>query len=240
MSRDPGVTIAMPWRPSPARMAAFAAATRFWQKHCPDWPIITADSDTEMFNLSGARNNAVRQAQTEIVVVADADTIPPLESVLKAVADPDGITWPHMRWVLIPSEYADRPFEEFPDAPVLLEYPDGLGGVMVCTQTEYWRLGGYPEIFEGWGFEDSCFNLVSRTLSSFNRIGGTAFAIDHNEPGLEDNPGWLRNDNPLAKQNRARMQPYIRASARPWLMREVVARHDERMEREREAGERVD
>lgn len=221
-------------------MAAHAAVMKFWQQHCPDWPIITADSDTKLFNLSGARNNAVRQAQTEVVVIADSDTIPPLESVHIAVADPKGITWPHTRWVLIPAEYSERPVEEFPDAPILLEYPDGLGGVMVCTQTEFWRLGGQPEEFEGWGFEDSTFNLIARTLSSFNRIGGTAYSIDHNDPGLEDNPGWLRNENPLARQNRVRMQPYIRASARPWLMREVIARRGERMEKERDHGERVD
>lgn len=213
-------------------MAAFDRVQRFWQENCPDWPIITADSDTKIFNLSQARNNAVRQASTEVVVIADADTLPPLESVHTAVANPVGMIWPHMRWVLVPPEYVDRPIEDFPDAPILLEYPDGLGGVMVCTQTEFWRLGGYPPEMQGWGFEDSCFNLVARTLSRFHRIGGTAYSIENTE-GKKDNPGWTRNDNPLAPKNRARMQHYLRAAGKPWLMQEVIARREERMEAER-------
>ncbi|MBV8292080.1 MAG: glycosyltransferase family 2 protein, partial [Mycobacterium sp.] len=55
---------------------------RFWAETFPDWPVITEDSDTEIFSSSQARNNAVRKAATEIVVVADADTIPEADNVV--------------------------------------------------------------------------------------------------------------------------------------------------------------
>jgi len=197
---------------------------KFWSD--TGWPIITADSDTEVFNLSQARNNAVRQANTDIVVIADADTLPPMDSVRAAVADPVGITWPHERWVLIPAEYASRPLADFPDAPVVLEYKDGLGGVIVCTADEYWRLGGMPEEFKGWGYEDCAFNLVATTLSTFRRIGGTAYSIDHNDiKGKADSPGWDRS-GPHVRLNRGLIEPYMRAAGRGWLMREVIKQRD--------------
>jgi hypothetical protein len=140
-------TVCIPWRPSPSRLKPYEKVRQYWAENFPDWEVVTADSDTEIFSLSQARNNACRQATTGVVVFCDADTIPPTEGVITAVNDPVGITWPHKIWRLIPPEYAEKPFEEFPDARILVEHPNGLGGVMVCTTEEFWRLGGQPEEF---------------------------------------------------------------------------------------------
>jgi hypothetical protein len=131
-------------------MPPFEKAMKFWEDQNPN-EIVVADSDTEIFSLAQARNNAVRRAKSEIIVLADADTFPPIGSVRAAVADPAGVIWPHSCWRLIPAEYAHEPISEFPKAPIVLEYPDGLGGVMVTTAKEYWRLGGNPPEFIGWG-----------------------------------------------------------------------------------------
>src|SRR4051812_28589991 len=129
----PDATVCIPWRASPSRQKPYEKVRAYWAENFPDWPVITADSDTDIFSLSQARNKAVRQAETDIVVLCDADTIPPTDSVKIAVDDPVGITWPHKVWRLIPAEYAEKPFEDFPAAPTLVEHPEGLGGVMVCT-----------------------------------------------------------------------------------------------------------
>lgn len=198
-------------------MAPFQRVLEFWQQ--TGWPIITADSNTEVFSLSQARNNAVRRADTRTVVICDADTIPPMANVLTAVTDPVGFTWPHAKWRLIPAEYATRSIEEFATAPTVIEYEDGLGGVMICTTDEYWRLGGQPEEFIGWGYEDCSFHFVVTTLSSFHTMPGIAFSIDHNDSqGNADSPGWSRN----IKDNRQLMDPYRRAAGRPWLMRALI------------------
>jgi hypothetical protein len=210
-------TVAIPWRPTPSRMKPYECVRRFWAQHFPDWPVITADSDTEIFSLSQARNNAVRQVTTDVVVLCDADTIPPAESVLIAVADPVGITWPHEIWRLIPPEYADRRFEDFPKAPPLVNYADGLGGCIVVTTQEYWRLGGMPEEFQGWGYEDKAFHAVAVTLSTFRRIGGVAYSIEHNTKlRAADSPGWSRDPY----RNRAQFRPYEKAAGKPELMAE--------------------
>lgn len=197
---------------------------RYWADNFPDWPVIEADSDTKIFSLSQARNNACRQVETDIVVFCDADTIPPTESVKIAVADPVGVTWPHAIWRLIPAEYAEKPFNTFPNAPALVEYPNGLGGVMVCTTEEYWRIGGQPPEFEGWGHEDRAFHIVAMTLSSFRRIGGVAYSIEHNQRlRVADSPEWHRD----SRRNEDLMKPYEAASDNPWLMRELLKLRDE-------------
>lgn len=151
MTSKPDFTVCIPWRPSPSRLKPYEKIRAFWDENFPGIPVITADSDSEIFSLSQARNNAIRQAETPVICLCDADTVPPVEGVKIAVADPVGITWPHKVWRLIPAEYAERPFSEFPSAPTLVEHPEGLGGCMVATTEEYWRLGGSPPEFYGWG-----------------------------------------------------------------------------------------
>ena len=206
-------TVCIPWRPSESRMKPYERVRRFWAERFPDWPVIAEDSDTEIFSASRARNNAVRKAATEIVVVADADTIPEADNVVRAVADPAGVTYPFTTWRLIPAEYADRPLEEFPRIPALID-PHATGGVMVTTTDEYWRLGGQPEEFHGWGYEDQAFKYVAQALSEWRRIPGAAYSIDHQA----DSPAWTRD----ITRNAGLVRPYRIAADKPQLMREIV------------------
>lgn len=210
-------TVCIAWRPSPSRLKPYAKVRAYWQEFFPAWPVVTADSDTEIFSLSQARNNAVRQAATGVVVLCDADTVAPPDNVRVAVADPVGICWPHDRWTLIPVEYAEKPFEEFPAAPVLLDVPGGLGGVIVCTAEEYWRIGGMPEIFVGWGHEDHTFRTIVDTLSTFRQIGGTSFSIER-DLKQADNPGWNRD----RRVNQPKAWAYQQARGCPERMRALI------------------
>lgn len=213
---NPEVTVLIPWRPSPSRLKPYECVRRWWAEFFPDWPVITADSETDIFSLSQARNNACRQAETDIVVFCDADTIPPLEGIKAAVQNPVGITWPHKMWRLIPPEYAEKPWHTFDSAPALSEYPNGLGGVMICTRDEYWRLGGQPEEFCGWGHEDRAFHCVVNTLSTFHQIGGIAYSIEHNQRlRVADSPDWHRD----SRRNQEIVKPYEIANGDPALMK---------------------
>ena len=230
-------TVCIPWRPSPSRIPPYERVRAFWAEHFPDWPVIAADSDTEIFSLAQARNNAVRQAKTDVVVVCDADTIPIVENVRAAVADPVGVTWPHSVWRLIPADWVDRPYEDFVNAPTVIEYEYGLGSALVCTVKEWWRLGGQPEEFIGWGFEDCSFHLVVRTLSTLRRMPGVVYSIDHNDKdGNADSPGWSRYGAHV-KRNELLARSYQCAAGRPWLMREVLkTRYDTAPENDPLAG----
>lgn len=88
---------------------------------------------------------------------------------------------------------------------------------MVVTTEEYWRLGGMPEEFVGWSHEDRAFHMVATTLSTFRRIGGIAYSIEHNTKlRTADSEGWSRD--PF--RNRKLVHPYEVAAGKPHLMEE--------------------
>jgi hypothetical protein len=151
VSTKPEATVCIPWRPSPSRIPIFERVMAFWEQ--VGWPVVTADSDTEIFSLAQARNNAVRKARTEVVVICDADTIPVLDNVRAAVADPQQcVCWPFTHYRILSTDYLYTPFDQLDRAPYMTTSWDGdgvngVGGCLVATQTEYWRLGGQPPEF---------------------------------------------------------------------------------------------
>ena len=232
--KQPEVTVCIPWRPSPSRMKAYDRVRGYWAKYFPRWPVITADSDGEIFSLARARNAAVAQATTDVVVIADADTLPLLKNVRAAVADPVGICWPFTQYRVLAMDYVDAPLAKLATVKPLNSWDGegvlGVGGVIVCTTKEYWRLGGQPPEFVGWGWEDTTWSYVVRTLSTAKRIEGPVFAFEHNRDSVDgymqavaDSPGWNRDIH----RNKELAVPYRNADGRPWLMREILRRRDE-------------
>lgn len=203
--------VCMPWRPQPDRLAAHARVLDFWWHF--GFEVIEADSDPRgPFNIAVARNNAVRQAQgADVVILADADTIPDIASVLEAVQDPQGVTYPFSTYLHIPGEWVSRSdlFAAKPDQ----RYNASVGGVVVCEAETYWELGGMDERFYPvWGYEDNAFALAAHTLVGTRRLPGTIFSFNHS--ANRD----LSQDNP----NRARFALYQFANGKPAMMRELV------------------
>jgi SAM-dependent methyltransferase len=224
-------TVCIPWRPSPSRLPAFDRVQRFWEMF--GWPVVTADSDTQIFSLSQARNNAVRKATTDVVVISDADTLVDPLNVLRAVADPDGIWWPFTKYRILDPKYLTTPLHELAGVPYVNTWDGdgvaGVGGCMVATTKEYWRLGGQPPEFIGWGWEDVAFTIVVQTLSQARRLQGHVYAFEHNTNAeryvgaTADSPGWDRKYS----ANEPLMKPYLHARSRAWLMRDWLKRRDD-------------
>jgi len=229
-------TVCIPWRPSRSRKAAFKRVLDFWAMF--GWPIVTADSDTEVFSLAQARNNAVRQAETDVVVIADADTLCDPLNILRAVAEPVGVCWPFTKYRIIDRKYLDTPLHELAGVPFINTWDGdgvaGVGGCLVATKSEFARLGGQPPEFVGWGWEDTSFTAVVGTLSQVKRLVGHVYSFEHNKKprhstgsihdtyvgATADSPGWDRD----VERNRELFQIYRVAQGRPWLMREVLKR----------------
>jgi hypothetical protein len=210
-------------------MAAYARVREFWAQQFPRWPVIVADSDTEIFSLAQARNNAVRAAHTDAVVIADADTLPTPANVRAAVNDPAGVWWPFSSYRILAPQYVDTPLKKLAGLPTLYQWggdgANGVGGCLVTTPGEYWRLGGQPPEFIGWGHEDTAFTFIVETLSTLRRLPGNIYAFEHNTAAVggytgakSDSPGWDRD----FQRNAALMAPYRNARGRAWLMREVI------------------
>lgn len=231
----PDVTVCIPWRPSPSRIPLFKRVMEFWTE--VGWPVVTADSDTEVFSLAQARNNAVRKADSEIVVISDADTIPTFANVADACAitveDPVGVCWPFTNYRIIDPRYLDTPFDRLSEVPIVNDWDGdgfvGVGGCLVAASEEFWRLGGQPPEFIGWGWEDTAFTYIAQTLSTVRRIKGHIYSFEHNTHaeeyigGKSDSPGWDRDND----RNQELVRTYRAALGRAWLMRELIKRRDD-------------
>ena len=207
--------VCMPWRPQPDRLAAHERVRKFWQHF--DFRVYEADSNqTRPFNLSHARNRAVKRAQAafaKVVIVADADAIPDIASVLAAVHDPVGVTYPYTTFKHIRGDWTDR--ADLLAAPVEQVYRNSVGGMFVTTVETYWDIGGMDERFEArWGYDDNAFAAAAETLSSIHRQPGMLLSFNHSAD--RD----MSTNNP----NRIRNQLYQFARGNPALMRELIKR----------------
>lgn len=84
------------------------------------------------FNLAAARNAGARSADTPWICFVDADVI--LESGFVAA----------LSAVLAPGGYYR-----------VVSGDGGIGGTFACARADFERVGGYDEVYRGWGEEDN-------------------------------------------------------------------------------------
>jgi len=205
------VTVVIPWRPQPSRVPAFETVVAWWRDALPEAEIVPVDTDDEVFNLARCRNVGVARADDgEVVVVADADTLPQLEPLLAAVdaARTSGrvhLPYTEYRW-LGPDGSAQfaagTPLERCDHELVR----GACSGVYVTTRATWLSHGGQDERFRGWGFEDAAWYLAHETLLGEPpvRHDGLVFALHHQAEVRE---------GPQYDANAALMQAYRDAAA---------------------------
>lgn len=217
-SVDLKATVCIPWRETPDRIAAYDRCLKFWNDN--GFTVSSADSDKNVpFTCGKARNNAVRQAATDIIIIADGDTLPgdirQIREAMEWVNDePDMFVWPFTVYRYIPNEAVD--LDDITTARNEGEYPnESPGGIVVCNRQTFWDIGGFDERFPqgGWGFDDRSFQLAAKTLAKAGRLPGMVYSFDHK--ANRD----LSNNNP----NKVRYRLYeFAARAGADVMRELI------------------
>lgn len=214
------VTICMPWRSQPDRVAAYERCRKWWDER--RFSVVTGDSSrTRPFVCNEARNNAVRQTDTDIVVVTDADTLPEnLHQVVKAISmvskGEADIVYPHTVYRYLPVTWVDNPTDELHKAPILGETFNSPGGMIVADREAFWSINGFDERFTpgGSGFDDTSFLLAAQTLLNTQRLAGTIYSFDH--------PYSVERKYDDTNPNYPRYSLYQYAAQDPALMRELV------------------
>ena len=212
-------TVCMPWRPQLDRIAAYDRCVRFWRENGFD--VVEGDSDPEqLFSRCQARNNAARKADTEVLIFADADTLPDdISQVAEAIdaVGPNGnfdLAWPFTYYRPIPEDWVHK--SDLSTQPVHDEIEGSTGGIIVVRSDAFWRIGGWDERFVPgvWGFEDAAFAFAAVTLLRTTRLDGAVWSFDHPDSVRRN----LGDDNP----NKARWQQYVDATFHPEAMRELI------------------
>ncbi len=223
------VTVLIPWRPQPSRLAAFDAVTLWYRENLPGVDIRTVDSvvdsagdpDREIFNLARCRNVGVSSMhdRNEVVVINDADTLPQLEPLLRAIAAASLSGLVHL------------PYDEYRwlGARGTAQYAEGLdlddcdyelvrgacSGIYVTTPETWWSHGGQDERFRGWGFEDAAWYVAHETLlgEAPRRTPGRVYAL-HHEAQVREGPQYdanatLMQDYRDASETAERMRSFV-------------------------------
>lgn len=201
--------VCIPWRATPDRMPAFKRVKEWYTNN--GFNVITADSRKHsVFNVAASRNLAASKAKSDVIVVADADTIPDLAALLDAVEKPDGVVYPFDRYRYLPPEAVNDP--DLHDVKFEQEYRSSVGGLLVCRRETWDLLGGQDEGFRRWGYEDNAFHAAASTLSSTRRVPGTVYAFGH------------AADRDLGTSNpgKSRLELYKFATGKRDVMRELV------------------
>ena len=183
--------VCIPWRATPDRAPIFDTVWEWWTSH--GFRVITGDSGHPVFNRAASRNAAVAQATTDEVIVADADTLPDLDAVHRAVVlSADAMVYPFDRYHSVsPAALVGGRVEAC--IPAWTKH-DAPGGIFAISRFAYWRLGGQDPGFTQWGFEDDAFALVARELHKVIRLRADVYAFDHAEARdwTTHNPGYSR------------------------------------------------
>ena len=219
------LTVVIPWRPQPSRLAAFDEVHAWYTAHLPEAAIVTVDSGDDPFNLARCRNIGVAGARSsddaggDVVVIGDADTLPQREPLLDAIAAARTSGRVHLPY----TEYhwlGRDGTAQFRDGRALEECDFELvrgacSGVYVTTPETWSAHGGQDERFRGWGFEDAAWYVAHETLLGEppRRHEGMVFAL-HHEAQLREGPQY--------DANAELMQQYRDAAASREAMHEFV------------------
>lgn len=215
------VTVILPWRPAPSRIPAFEFVQEWYARFLPEFAVQTIDTDDDLFVLAACRNRGIAAAeQDEVVVVADADTLPDPTALRDAVvaARTSGLVhlpYTEYRWLGRTGDAQLRrgtPIEECDHELVI----GACSGVYVTTPRTWARHGGQDERFRGWGFEDAAWFIAHETLLGAPpvRHEGNVYALYH--------PGEVRAGEQY-DANAALMERYRAARGDRVAMTQLVA-----------------
>jgi hypothetical protein len=142
-----------------------------WEKMFPDWPIHEGHHDRGPFNRSAAINRAAAAAgDWAVAVIIDSDVLPDPAAVREAVkvartgrpatgfSTRRNLSQGGTRRIM-------QGFKGSWEPLVRNEHPDCHSGAY-CVSRELWdRVGGFDELFVGWGFEDTAFQTACETVA---------------------------------------------------------------------------
>lgn len=168
------VSLVIPWRPGPGRdHRALDFVTGMYRTALGiELEVIVADDAGTPFNRGRALNAGVAQSRGEVLVLADADLVVPLDAIDSAVwtAAAVGYVVPFTEVAFLDEDLTADVLNGDATAPDAAEAAADVfarrstGGCNVITRDHFDAVGGFDPRFAGWGFEDAAFDTAVSTL----------------------------------------------------------------------------
>jgi predicted glycosyltransferase involved in capsule biosynthesis len=227
MSKKMKVGVAIPWRPQESRLRGFFLVLNFYANYFPKYQIYVEDSESEVWNVSNARNRAVQKAIDDgcnVVIVSDADLIPKKKmlkrAVLKAYRE-DVITQPFYRHFRLDEEMTEKyargicSEKEIRKKAVLIERTPG--GLLVITPKVFKKLNGWDERFKAWGYEDTALSWAHNCIlgRDYFRFDSESYSFHHEDrdmSSIEKNEERLKTVYKPAVLDRKKMKKLVKGN----------------------------
>ena len=183
------IVVVIPWRETPSRLEPLRALLDWYKTNLPDIEILYADEPGDVWLPSHSRNLGVRKAQEadcDIVILNDADTLPELSSLLEAarLAYSDGMV--HNPYTLCKTFTYEDSQPYYAGQKQLhelrgMDHTTANGGIYVCRPEAWWKVGGMDEKFMQWGYEDSAFDIAHSIINGTGIVKnpGTIYSLGH-------------------------------------------------------------
>jgi hypothetical protein len=197
------VSIVCAWKDmgDPHRRAAFVFTRRYWNHHFPHAELVVGTP--EPFTRAAGLNAAIREAEGDVIVQADPDSVAPLWQILYAITGAsfrDGLIVPYSTYHYLNEEATARmhalPSGDLPDAVAEADCQfsgsGGCGPITVFSRSTWEKAHGYDERFGLWGGDDAAFAYACHayTGNPERRVDGPLFHSWH--PRLPESvPGGI-------------------------------------------------
>jgi predicted glycosyltransferase involved in capsule biosynthesis len=195
------VLVAIPWRPQSHRVHAHELTVARYRELLPDAFVMNVDTEHEPFCLAACRNLGVCHAELgghDVVVLADADTLPEREPLLAAIEGARTSGRVHLPYTEYRALRADGTKQHRSGVPLEdcnhFAMSSSCGGILVTTPATWWAVGGQDERFRGWGMEDVAFLVSHQALlgGDMVRHDGRIYAL-HHESATKHGPQYDAN-----------------------------------------------
>lgn len=171
------ISVLFPYRGDDGpRDRLFGYVLNWWKHYFPEAEICVGRNFEHPFNRGAARNEAFDQSNGEVVIVADADTVPTAQGVRDAIAEVVSTkcwSFPYAkdRYYNLTEAATQNVLQlhvgEQPSEPVEGQYDHKItswAGCLVLPREAWERVEGYDTRFKGWGYEDNAFYLKLDSL----------------------------------------------------------------------------
>jgi hypothetical protein len=192
----------------------------WWENDHPTWPIYEGQHTEGPFNRSAAINAAARAAgDWDVAVIIDADIIANADAVRAGVeiaASTNMMVVSHDERIMLTQQGTNKILNGYRGnwrVKGIQErvYGDSVSCVVIVSRQLWDLVGGFDELFSGWGYEDTAFRIAAETLTGkpLIRLSSELFHLWHTL-SPEAKPGC-----PTFKANGVRVQRYRDARWKP-------------------------